>query len=79
MMEIKIENRTIDGKYQHLIFGVLDILDILGKPICFVLGDNLVVQGFNFDVRNWDRKSTKYLFAKIVMEAQNKSSIITGF
>jgi len=74
--EIRIDNRTIDGKYQPLIFATLDILDFIGKPICFVLGDGLVIKNFNFDVRGWNRNSTKYLFAKIVRESQTGNTII---
>ena len=78
-MEIKLENKTIDGKYQRLIFAIFDINDFLGRPICFIIGDNNTIRNFTFDVRGWDRSSTKYEFAKIIMEAQTGKTIIPNF
>ena len=72
-MEIKIRNRVLDGKWQWLIFLILDINDFLGHPFTFVLDGNLVIKNFKFNGNKLPEGSTKREFAKIVMKYQEEN------
>lgn len=68
-MNIILENKTIDGKYQGLIFLLMDINDLLGKPFTLVIGSGNVFIDFDFNIYGWSEDSTKGQFAKWFKEA----------
>ena len=73
-MEIKFNNKIFNGKYQALIFLILDINDWCGKPLTFVIGNNNTFKNFHINATNWNKKSSKYEVGKWLFQ-QSKRKI----
>ena len=68
-MNIKIKNKTLDGKkWQWLYFAILDINDWFGCPFTFCIGNGNTFKNFKVDPLNYKIGSGKYLFSKIIWE-----------
>lgn len=74
-IEIKFDNNVFDGKWQWFYFFILDLNDWFGCPFLFTIGDNNIFQNFKFDVKNWDKKSTKYALVRILWEQMQEHTI----
>jgi len=71
-MDIVLNNKTLDGKYQKLLFAFFDLMDKFNNPITIVLGENNTIKNFKLDPMNYKIGSNKFEFSRIVWEAINQ-------